>query len=285
MQRITIIFVFCIFICSNSFAQRIIILDSLTKSNIPYCIISDGKNEYVSNEDGSFDLDQTEFKKIISIKSLGYKKTDHIFPKSDTVIFLITNIVHLGEVIVTSKSNEYSIIGNYKKKSLNVLVNSIDKIDHKLKVVNSFKYNGEEIESFLFYIAKDDNYSKSVDRATLEIIFFSQNSSGLPDNLPFYKLAIKNYDLGWNKVSLKGIDLSKINGKLFYGINWVFDPVKYHYRNVTRKKVYTFFGPKIGTVNSTKSINDNHISLYYTDKFGWRVSNLTYVLFALEIIN
>jgi hypothetical protein len=243
----------------------------------------------MTNEIGEIQLNSALFKSVnfltknLIISSLGYNSLSINFPKKDTTVYLTTNVIQLGEVIVESKTNHNRIIGNYKKKSLDVFVNSIDDINSHLKVVNLLNYSGENLTSVLFYIAKDENYKGAKDVATLEIVFYNQILDGKPNKSPFFTKLIKDYSVGWNKVNLNGLDLTKISGNLFYGINWVYDSNKYHYKNIRKKRVYTFFGPKLGTTNSY--INEGQESYYYTDKFGWKKLKATYVMLALEILN
>jgi len=272
------------FFALNGYAQKIKVLDSISRVSIPYATFkfNNGKIS-LSDSDGSIELStKTTELKTISVSYLGYISKSFPLPRKDTTILLNENIIRLGEIVITNSAKTSKIIGNFQKKTKNVIVNSKTDRDISFTVVNKSKPIKGGIKSLLFYIYSDKNYSNLNELSPLEIVFYSSNNNGLPKEKPLYKLLIKNYTVGWNKVILNEAEIPT-DISFFYGIKWIYDPVKYHYKNIAKKKIYPFYGSKLGTV-STDNI-DFHQTYFFNISKGWMMVNSSPAMLALEIIN
>ena len=258
-------------------SQTVKILDSITKATLININLKTTKDKLISNELGIIKINE-----LIAISYFGYKTISFPFPTSDTTILLNENIIRLGEVSIVNTQKKNRIIGNYEKKTNNVFVNAkIDK-DIEFTIVNKFKLTNESIKALLFYVFKDENYAKSSELPPLEIVFFKAQLSGSPHKEPFQKVFVNNYTIGWNKILLDEFITSN-DDVIFYGIKWVYNPLKYHYTNVRRRKSYNFFGIKLGATSIDKLYEFSHKTLIYTNEKGWRTNNIINAMIALEI--
>lgn len=268
-----------ILFCVKSYCQILKVLDSTTKTTLYNININKQDYVYSSNSSGIIKFKKENIGKECIISHLGYIPKTFLIPSNDTTIFLSENIIRLGEVIIRNTSLQNFVIGNYQKKTNNVFVNSRTDKDIGFTVVNKFNRKNEHIEAILFYIAKDENYVNSKDIGSIEIVFFKEESNKLPHKEPFHKISISNYSIGWNKILIP--NLVQLNQVIYYGIRWVFNPEKYHYKNIKNKKIYTFFGPKLGVVSNKNP--DFHDTLFYNAEKGWRQNSSSPAMLALTI--
>lgn len=260
-------------------AQVVKILDSITKTPINNFNISNNDYLLSSSTNGTLTFKKENNGKEIKISHIGYLPKTFLVPTKDTTILLSESIIRLGEVVIRNTSLQNFVIGNYQKKTNNVFVNSRADKDINFTVVNKFNSKNEHVEALLFYIAKDENYIKSKDIGSIEAVFFKESSNKLPSKEPFHKISISNYSIGWNKIIIP--DLVQLNQVIYYGIRWVFNPEKYHYKNIKNKKIYTFFGPKLGVVSNENS--GFHQTLFFNTEKGWRPSSSSPAMLALAI--
>ena len=269
----------------TSFSQKLKILDLSTKEGIPYTLVIQYNKMIDSDYKGEIDLKFFDKNKLIKISKLGYQEQVISYPKSDTTVYLANKKYELAEVLVKAPSLKTSIVGNYGKYDYSDWTNTNINQDNKLTLVNQLICDGPtKINAILFYVSKDENYHHTNSIGPLEIVFFRSDVNGMPEKYPFFNRIISEYSTGWNKIILPPItELQDKSDTLFYGLRWVYHPTEYHYANVTKKKVYKFFGPKIGSHNMT-TINRSP-TYYYTIANGWRLSYLGTADIALEIIN
>lgn len=283
-MKIPVILFIGIFIMSYGYAQKIKVLDSVTETIIPYVTfkIDDNKN-MLSDINGIIELNNIKAgqHKSISVSHLGYIPISFNLPRKDTVIFLTENIIRLGEIIISNTEKTSKIIGNFQKKTNNVIVNSKVDRDINFTVVNKSKPINGKIKALLFYVFKDKNYANLNELSPLEIVFYKSNAIGLPTEEPLYRLSVNNYAIGWNKVSLDEFETPEGNN-FFYGIKWVYHPLKYHYKNITKKKIYPFFGSKLGTVSTDNA--EFHQTYFFNIDKGWKATSSSPAMLALEVI-
>lgn len=276
-NKILILFCISILFSFKSNGQILKVLDSATKTILSNVHIKE--QAYISglNSNGTIIFKPNSKGKEITISHLGYLSKTFFIPNNDTTVYLSENIIRLGEVTIQNTVVKATIIGNYQKKGGGTFVNSSISKDINFTVVNKFNGGNKRIEAIFFYITKNNNYTRSTDIGPIEIVFYKENSNKLPHKEPYHKVLVNNYSIGWNKILVP--DLAQHDEVLFYGIRWIFDPNKYHYKD----NKYPFFGPKLGTI-SKKEFNV-HQTFFFNAEFGWRQVKLGPAMLALEISN
>ena len=274
-----------VFSIQTSFSQKLKILDLNTKEGIPYTLIKQQNKLIDTDYKGEIELKIFNKNNLIKISKLGYQEQVISYPKSDTTVYLANKKYELAEVLVKAPSLKTSIVGNYGKYDYGDWVNTYINKDNKFTLVNQLICDEPtKVNAILFHVSKDENYNHSNSIGPLEIVFFKSDENGMPAKYPFFNRIISKYSTGWNKIILPPItELQNISDTLFYGVRWVYHPTEYHYANVTKKKVYKFFGPKIGA--HAKKVKNRSPTYYYTITNGWRLSYVSPADIALEIIN
>jgi hypothetical protein len=279
--------VFAIIVISkNIFCQTLKVLDSISKINISDVLISNDIETKVTDNFGVLDLKNFKTSNFLRIHKLGYNDIKINYPKRDTIIYLSFKTVILSEIIVPNNDGESIILGNYPKKTLGVWVNSHIQSDNKFTIVNKYNLeNGTIVKSFYFFVTNDESYKNKQAIGPLEIVFLRPDKNGNPSLNTEFSFRIDSYNVGWNKIDLDKTSLYNYNGIIYYGIRWIYDPINFHYKNITRKKTYNFFGPKLGTTLFDKNLPNQHQTYFYVSKVGWKKSNLSLAMLAIETLN
>ncbi len=277
IPRIIINIILGIFLQHQAYGQTLIIKDFNSKDIIPYAQVLIDDKIISSNYEGKIFLRGVKSESKLTIKNLGYKDLNLKIPKKDTTIFLEYNVITLGEVIVNNSDEQFSIIGNYKKRTINTFVNHNSSFDNEFMVVNKTNTH-DQITALYFYVTKENAYKNSEQIGPIEIVFFNENNKGLPsDNNPINSIVVSKYKIGWNKIKFDPI---RFNANFFYGIRWIYDSKDYHYKEYYRKEIYNYYGPKLGGFTN---IDVSHTTYCHSKKRGWYVMPNNNAMLALEI--
>ncbi len=200
-------FLFLFLFSIISYSQKIIVVDSLSKENLPFANITLKKDndeilkDYL-NENGTYLIDKNKSFTHISISNLGYNPKEIMRNRVKDTIFLVPKINLIEEVLVTKNiKNNFSIVGlvNERKHQEFDLGKGVEKV---IFIKNEFNIE-KRIKSILLKIKKTGK-GKIAFR-----IHLYENNNMIPGNNLLDENIISYLDE--KKMSITEIDISDLS--------------------------------------------------------------------------
>ncbi len=155
------LFILVIFNSFHIMGQKInvVVLDSVSKKNIPYVAIRSTNNDkgFYSNQYGSFSIINCSSDDTIELSCLGFKTTKKLIASLEDTIYLSPKIITLPEIVIEgNKKSKTKQIGFCKKsKKMSFYIQPLEQLGVLFKPLKQYTNN-----CFVKYIKIPINKSK-----------------------------------------------------------------------------------------------------------------------------
>ncbi|MRI00430.1 carboxypeptidase-like regulatory domain-containing protein [Kriegella sp. EG-1] len=288
-------FIFYLF-SANQYAQKIVVVDSMSNETIPFATISfgDGIGTF-ADEVGAFSFSKKKYNDVDSlfVSAIGYSEKGIKIDSSVNKILLKSEVSQLSEVIVSApKTGKFKIRKQKGKTHTDVFACWLPTVESEVAILfNKYENKTTQILKLNLPINAERNY-KSKGKGNFATIFRIQyyaNKEGIPSE----PLGYENVIFTINEEADKMFELDLVDKSVFIPENGIFisiqvlgyadkngkllDTKKYREIKTARgiQKISTSFRPLLPFVKGEPNDNTFVRRIFYNDK-KWQIFDRNY---------